>query len=84
MSVWGANVSVVSLVSPNPQSVSLKQQKDGKLNKTEGDDMQCQWVLTFKNTVNTYTCIGCTQMCVVEGEKPTTCIMEKFFHEVDD
>jgi hypothetical protein len=47
--------------------------------------MTAQWVTTFKGAVNTYTCTGCSEMCVIEGlEKPTTCIKENLFHEVQD
>jgi len=47
--------------------------------------MQSDWVTTFKGTVSTFTCVGCSEMCVVEGqEKPTICIRENLFHEVQD
>lgn len=47
--------------------------------------MQSNWITTFKGTVNTFTCTGCSEMCVIEGqEKPSTCIRENLFHEVVD
>jgi hypothetical protein len=51
--------------------------------------MQSEWIATFVSNNplqnNFYVCNGCIEQCTVEGkDKPTTCIRENLFHEVQD